>query len=76
MPSEVRQKKIMEKLNRAQKCSILGPQNLGSGGAWAPGAPLDPHLHAKDPYGEGMWGNLCSVCAYRYVGISRYATKK
>ena len=32
-------KKIMEKLNRAQKCSILGPQNLGSGGARAPGAP-------------------------------------
>ena len=45
MPSEVRQKKIMEKLNRAQKCSILGPQNLGSGGARAPGdPPLDPHL--------------------------------
>ena len=37
MPSEARQKKIMEKLNRAQKCSILGPKNLGSGGA--PGAP-------------------------------------
>ena len=32
MPSEARQKKIMEKLNRAQKCSILGPQNLGSRG--------------------------------------------
>ena len=29
----------MEKLNRAQKCSILGPQNLGSGGARAPGPP-------------------------------------
>ena len=30
----------MEKLNRAQKCSILGPQNLGSrGGARAPGTP-------------------------------------
>ena len=39
MPSEVRQKKIMEKLNRAQKCSILGPQNLGSVGARAPGPP-------------------------------------
>ena len=44
MPSEARQKKIMEKLNRAQKCSILEPQNLGSGGDRAPGAPLDPHL--------------------------------
>ena len=30
----------MEKLNREAKCSILGPQNLGSGGgARAPGAP-------------------------------------
>ena len=36
MLSEARQKKIMEKLNRAQKCSILGPQNLGSG---APAPP-------------------------------------
>ena len=48
MPSEARQKKIMEKLNRAQKCSILGPQNLGSGGARAPGPPLDPHLITDD----------------------------
>ena len=39
MPSEARQKKIMEKLNRAQKCSILGPQNLGSGGPGPPGPP-------------------------------------
>ena len=30
----------MEKLNRAQKCSLLGPQNLGSRGAQAPRAPL------------------------------------
>ena len=45
MPSKARQKKIMEKLNRAQKCSILGPQNLGSGGGPGPrGPPLDPHL--------------------------------
>ena len=44
MPSEVRQKKIMEKLNRAQKCSILGPQNLASGGPGSPGPPLDPRL--------------------------------
>ena len=39
MLSEVRQKKIMEKLNRAQKCSILGPQNLGSGGGPGPRGP-------------------------------------
>ena len=32
MPSEARQKKIMEKLNRAQICSILGPQNSGPRG--------------------------------------------
>ena len=39
----------MEKLNRAQKCSILGPQNLGSGGPGPLGPPLDPHLcdHSK-----------------------------
>ena len=42
MPSEARQKKIMEKLNRAQKCSILGPQNLGSGGG--PGPPGPPWI--------------------------------
>ena len=46
MPSEARQKKIMEKLNRAQKCSILGPQNLGSGGGPSPQGPPDPHLHS------------------------------
>ena len=46
MPSEVRQKKIMKKLNRAQKCSILGPQKPRvKGGARVPGVPpLDPHL--------------------------------
>ena len=39
MPSEARQKKIIEKLNRAPKCSILGPQNLGSRGDPGPRAP-------------------------------------
>ena len=29
----------MEKLNRAAKCSILGPQNLGSGEPGPPGPP-------------------------------------
>ena len=37
MASKARQKKIMEKLNRVKKYSILGPQNLGSN--WAPGSP-------------------------------------
>ena len=39
MPSIVRQKKIMEKLSSDQKCSILGPQNLGSRGARVSGPP-------------------------------------
>ena len=34
-----RGQKIFEKLNRAQKCSIWGPQNLGSRGV-----PPDPRL--------------------------------
>ena len=48
MPSEARQKKIVEKLNRAQKCSILGPQNLGSGGG--PGPPGPPPGSAPEMY--------------------------
>ena len=35
-------KKIMEKLNMAQKCSVLGPQNLGSKGDLGPQAPGPP----------------------------------
>ena len=53
MLSEARQKKIMEKLNKAQKCSILGPQNLGSRGAQAPEDPLDLHLHSLDTHYPG-----------------------
>ena len=62
MPSEVRQKKIMEKLNRAQKCSILGPQNLGSGGG-----PLDPHLLYSMKAGLTFQGHeaMC-VCVYMW----------
>ena len=33
----------MEKLDRAQKCLILGPHNLGLAGL-GPRPPLDPHL--------------------------------
>ena len=37
----------MEKLNRAQKCSILRPQNLGSRGGLGPqGPPLDSCLNS------------------------------
>ena len=43
----------MEKLNRAAKCSILGPQNLGSGGGPGPrGPPLDPRLLFQIKSGE------------------------
>ena len=38
MPSEARQKN-MEKIDRAQKFSILGPQNLGSGSKDVTGVP-------------------------------------
>ena len=69
MPSEARQKKIMEKLNRAQKCSILGPQNLGSrGGPGPPGPP--PWIrtwvfhHKKDAHTE-FW--QCIIVRYQYL---------
>ena len=44
MPSEASKvKKNTEKLKSGQKCSILGPQNLGFGGqAAAPSPSLDP----------------------------------
>ena len=45
-------KKIMEKLNRAQKCSILGPQNLGSRGGPGPRAP--PPGSAPGAYREKL----------------------
>ena len=49
----------MEKLNRAQKCSILGPQNLGSRGSPGPRAPPDPHLIST----------LLYSCSYLYLLI-------
>ena len=57
MPSEARQKKIMEKLNRAQKCSILGPQNLASGGGRAPpgSAPENRQFIEEQREKEGMF---------------------
>ena len=70
MPSEARQKKIMEKLNRAQKCSILGPQNLGSRGGPDPRPPLDPRLGlqlfdlkgASRTVTELSWGQVITTC--------------
>ena len=65
MPSKARQKKIMEKLNRAQKCSILGPQNLGSGGGPGPQGPpwirtcldmVKMYLHTKNEV--SMWSEV------------------
>ena len=57
MPSEARQKKIMEKLNRAQKCSILGPQNVGSRGGPGPRGP--PPGSAPDKYFEKFYRCPC-----------------
>ena len=54
MPSKARPKKLGKKINRALKWSILGPQNLGLGGARAPRAPPgsapagDINIHVKD----------------------------
>ena len=42
MPSEARLKKNTEQLKEGLKSSILGPQNLGSGGPGPLGPPLDP----------------------------------
>ena len=39
MPSEVRQKKNMEKLNRAQNAQFWGLKTWGEGGTQAPRAP-------------------------------------
>ena len=58
MQSEARPEKIMEKINRALKWSILGPQNFGLGGE-VPGPlgpPLDPHLLNKI-----FQGTVCSL---------------
>ena len=54
MLSEARPKKIMEKLNRAQKCPILGPQNLGSGGWGGPGKCMNVSL-LKNGLNAFLW---------------------
>ena len=56
MPSKARQKKIMGKLNMAQKCSIWGPQNLESRGG-PPGATGS----APVPVEKNIFINLCEV---------------
>ena len=43
MLSKARQK-ITDKVDRDQKCSILGPQNFGLGGPLPP-PPPDPYLY-------------------------------
>ena len=69
-----RGKKIMEKLNRAQKCSILGPQNLGSRGARAPGAPPpDPHLYSFKNPTKYVYANMQPV--YRKTAIAKMINK-
>ena len=61
----------MEKLNRAQKCSILGPQNLGSRGA-PPGSAPDllkyAHLSVRDlvPCARGKIQFCTQTLSYRH----------
>ena len=60
----------MEKLNRAQKYSILGPQNLGSRGGGR--APLDPHLERQRSHQHTLHTNTdsCTLsCLSRRIGI-------
>ena len=52
----------MEKLNRAQKCSILGPQNRGSGGG--PGPPGPPPGSAPESF--PLNSDLCNVNRLSY----------
>ena len=44
----------MEKLNRAAKCSILGPQNLGSGGGPGPPGPPPGSAAVSHEYSPAM----------------------
>ena len=71
MLSEVRQKKIMEKLNRTQKCSILGPQNLGSGGGPGPRGP--PWIRTWFSVQIGatvLWAKIASVKTHSHNVIA------
>ena len=54
----------MEKLNRAQQCSILGPQNLGSRGAPPGSAPVNRLHYLSSLRGETgfHWYNLPGEC--------------
>ena len=76
MPSEAGQKKIMEKLNRAQKCSILGPQNLGSGGPGPRGPPWIrtwlTHIHVikRITHTAKLLPKLCSNSKEKLIQLS------
>ena len=63
MPSEARQKK----LDRAPKWSILGPQNLGSGGGPGPRGPppgsasvicVVKEIIRQVKHGKQIWGKI------------------
>ena len=65
-------KKIMEKLNRAQKCSILGP----SGGPGPPGPPPDPHLVlSRNKLKTFLTTALCLSHEQRMVSCVCYANQ-
>ena len=66
MPSEARLKKNTEQLKEGLKSSILGPQNLGSGGAQAPRAP--PGSASDNAYSQIciIIENICIIANTHY----------
>ena len=67
MPSKARQKKNTKKLNRVKKYSILGPQNLGSGGLGPPGSV---------PVSFSMCCAVQGVYRNRASGVVKYRTSE
>ena len=79
MLSEVRLKKNTEQLKEGLKSSISGPQNLGSGGARAPRAPLDPLVgQSLGTYHEGprqivkKLSFTCGLCRHIYCLVLQH----
>ena len=59
----------MDKLKRAQKCSILGPQNLGSKGGGG-GVGSAPEMCNIYPYIFPMWQIMLSLCLFHNLLVS------
>ena len=70
MPSKARPKKTTEQLKEGLKSSILGPQNLGSGGPGPLGPPLDPLVGRSRI--SPRWGcHLYRAPTYDFAKISQ-----